>query len=64
MAPRQPPGPGNMPATAENQINNELMQIPQSLMQQLKQEAGIGTKDLPSFTLPDKVCFMLRLDTL
>jgi hypothetical protein len=56
MAPRQPPGSGGITAV-ENNINAELMHMPQSVLQQLKQEAGIGTKDLPSLTLADKVSF-------
>lgn len=56
MASRQPPGVPGITA-AENHTNAELLQIPQSLLQQLKQEAGVGAKDLPSLTLSDKVGF-------
>jgi hypothetical protein len=54
MASRQPPGANNMTAQ-ENHINSELMQIPQSMLQQLKQDAGVGAKELQSLTLADKV---------
>jgi hypothetical protein len=40
---------------AEYTMNAELMHMPQSLLQQLKQEVGLATKDDSSLTLLDKV---------
>lgn len=59
MTARQPPGiTGNDPRQ-EGSINNELMNIPASMLQQLKLEVGLTDKDLPSFSLQDKVsCYL------
>jgi collagen type III alpha len=52
------PGVGTTAAVAaETHINAELLQIPQSHLHQLKQEAGVAAKDLPLLTLGDKVGF-------
>jgi hypothetical protein len=44
-----------MTAAQENHMNSELLGIPQSILQQFKQEMGIGAKDLSALTLIDKV---------
>ena len=54
MAPR--PMPGTAAAVAES-LNAELTHIPPAHLQQLKQEVGIGPKELSALTSLDKVGF-------
>lgn len=59
LAARQPPGGGGQLMTggpADNNINSQLMAIPQANMTLIKQELGIEQKDFSTFTPADKVC--------
>lgn len=53
---RQPP-PGGMSsgAVSENNINAEVMRIPQVLMNSLKGEMGLGDKDFAALSMAEKV---------
>ncbi|KAJ6624852.1 hypothetical protein B0H10DRAFT_1871923 [Mycena sp. CBHHK59/15] len=53
MAPRQPMVPGTDPRDV-NGINNELQNIPNQIFNMLKQELGLGDKNIHSLTLQDK----------
>ena len=46
------------PRYRENEVNAELMRIPQMLVLSLKQGMGLADKDLASLTLAEKVCFL------
>lgn len=60
-----PPGPSPLLAARQPQgmhaqinetnINAEISRIPPNILMSLKQEIGLGDKDLPSLTLDDKV---------
>ncbi|RDB18487.1 hypothetical protein Hypma_000245 [Hypsizygus marmoreus] len=52
LAPRQPPG-GQMMGVGMTDINNQLMNVPNNLLTQIKQELGID-KDLPNLTNQEK----------
>ena len=47
MSNRQPP---------VEMLNTEIMRMPPPTLQQLKQEMGLGDKDVNAFTLEEKVC--------
>ncbi|KAF8810421.1 hypothetical protein BYT27DRAFT_7209418 [Phlegmacium glaucopus] len=53
LTPRQPDGM-NGGAASENNINNEVMHIPQVLLISLKREIGLADKDLASLTTVEK----------
>ncbi|KIM44375.1 hypothetical protein M413DRAFT_351741, partial [Hebeloma cylindrosporum] len=70
LASRQPPPPGHGPqqqgagpmpgGSREDAVNGEIMVIPSSTMTVLKQELGIGDKELSSLSMNEKVrnfCF-------
>ena len=64
---RQPPpgggmGPGGV--VSESNINAEIMRIPLNVILQLKQENGLGDKDLASLTMLEKVRFLFRFFVL
>jgi collagen type III alpha len=53
---RQPPGGMASDLRAqENAINIELNRIPPPVLNALKQEAGLGDKDMMSLTIEEKV---------
>jgi len=60
LAPRQPlPDGMGGGAVSENNINAEVMRIPQVVMNALKRDIGLGDKDLATLTMQEKVRFSL-----
>ena len=55
-------GPGGV--VSESNINAEIMRIPLNVILQLKQENGLGDKDLASLTMLEKVRFLFRFFVL
>ena len=63
LASRQPPPPGPqqqggagpIPGGSREDLNSEIMLIPQNTLNVLKQELGLGDKDLPSLSMNEKV---------
>lgn len=59
------PGPSNPGGVSainhENSINQEIMTIPQNILNVLKIELGFGDKDLGSFSMNEKVCQLFFL---
>ncbi|KAF8075199.1 hypothetical protein FPV67DRAFT_620427 [Lyophyllum atratum] len=55
LASRQPPGPGPMMSGGmDNNMNNQIMQIPTSALHQIKVELGLESKELSGLTSQDK----------
>ena len=53
MSNRQPP--------MVDMVNAEIMRIPPPVLQQLKQEMGLGDKDVAAFSVEEKVCSVFRV---
>lgn len=65
MAARQPPGmhPADM-RQLDNQMFNEILRLPTDVLNRLRQEAGVGDKDLPSLTAEERVRWPSSVRTL
>jgi len=56
QGPQQQGGAGPIPGgSREDAVNSDIMLIPQSTLNVLKQELGLGDKDLPSLSMNEKV---------
>jgi collagen type III alpha len=74
LASRQPPPPGAQQqqggagpipgGSREDAVNTEIMIIPTNMMNVLKQELGLGDKDLPLLSMNEKVCVFFFLVVL
>lgn len=52
-------GNNGMMHGSTDQMNHEVMQIPQSILNSLKGELGYGDKDMSNLSNPEKVCVIV-----
>lgn len=48
---------GMIPGSSPDQMNHDIMQIPQIIMNSIKQELGYGDKDISNLSMNEKVCY-------